>query len=233
MKKLTIYLTMLLILSVFSGCGIPNGESIEDCMSIGNCYYLDKDVKVESSELSSSLRNLLIDESDEMYFSYMINPGGDAMSLVYHNNGEMTNSSLDQLILLTAQMVEVVNQYYEIDAIETSIIFEEHIEIIVSHDQELNVSYLVAEINFDNSNLDSESQIISYLEENQQPVKFLLDYEEFDRIWWYEGGITSIYIEKDGSNIIIYRMGIAYSDAIDTKISDLLDEYEFSFAESN
>lgn len=222
---------MILSISlILFGCGIPEGKSIEDCMNIGSCYYSDRDVKIEDSELALSLRNLLIDEADDIYFSYMINPGGDSINLIYQKNAEVTNSSLDQLIALTAQMIEVVNQHYEIDVIETIIKFESDISISVSHDQEMKIIYLVANLNSSNSDLDEENQVIIYLDQRVDTISLLLEYGGFDRIWWYGSGSDSVYIDISDINLTIWTLGVGNNTAVRNEIQVLLEGYNFDFA---
>lgn len=229
MKKTLLAIILLSIVTILSSCGTPRGESIEDCRNMGgSCLYWDNDVKTEGSDLALSLQDLLINESDDIIFSYSIYPEFDKMVFTYYSSDEISVSSLDQLIPLTAHMIVVLNQYYEIDTIETRINYNQNITITVSHGQDLKITSLVADLNSNNADEDSVDQYLVYLEQRADKVRLLLDYGGFDLIYWCGKGSNVVFIKIIDENMNIATSGIGDDTAVHSKIQELLEGYYYT-----
>jgi hypothetical protein len=129
--------------------GIPDGKSIEDCMEIGYCYYSEKDVKTEGSEFADSLKELLVNEADDIVFTYSINPENDAMWIEYISSEDISVESLDELLDILKQTVEVISSYYDIDTIYTKLLYSDYIEVKVVINDSLIITESIAYINYE------------------------------------------------------------------------------------
>jgi len=215
----------MLGLMILIGCGEVEGDSIEDCMSQSFCNYLNQDVKTEGSDLANALRDQLVYDEDDIYFTYIINPGGDILFISYHSIHEITHKELDILIPLSSDLIKIVNQFYNIDYVETTILFDEYIEVQINHNEDQSIDFISANLSYDSSKDDEEEVIIHDLEFYFPTVEMLLNYQPIDQIWWY-GPPDSIYIEKEDTLRVI-RDGDSNTEMINSKIRELLVDYDY------
>ncbi len=219
---------LILVLSIlFIGCGITEGDSIEDCQEIGYCNYSDKNIKNEESSMAQALRNQLLDDADDIVFSYSINPGGDSLWIEYTSNDELSHTALDTLILLMKDLILTVNEYYEIDNIRTNIIIDDDVYVKVYFDELLQVDYIAVDLDYVSLKNDSEQEIIDYLVIYANKVKLLLDYEKINKIWYYGSINNGVYLDIVDDTIKVTRLGTAKTDRIDAKINEILEGYDY------
>lgn len=220
---------LILVLSIlFIGCGITEGKSIEDCQEIGYCNYSDKNIKNEESSMAQALRNQLLDDADDIVFSYSINPGGDSLWIEYTSNDELSHTALDILILLMKDLILTVNEYYEIDNIRTNIIIDDDVYVKVYFDELLQVDYIAVDLDYVSLKNDSEQEIIDYLVTYANKVKLLLDYEKINKIWYYGSINNGVYLDIVDDTIKVIRLGTAKTEKIDAKIQEILEGYNYT-----
>ncbi len=227
-------LFLILALSfLFISCGITEGDSIEDCQEIGYCDYLNKSVKNEGSDLALALMDQLLDDSDDIIFSYSIDPGGDSFWIEYTSNEDLSHTALDILIPLMKDLILTVSEYYEIDDIRTNISIDEDILVNVYFDDVLEIDYIAVDLEYASLKDDSEQEIMNYLEIYADKVKLLLDYEEINKIWWYGSVTNGVYLDIEDYTIKVTRLGTAKTERIDAKINEILEGYDYILFDTN
>ncbi len=231
MRKIFSVNIIIFFIILLTGCkGIPHGDSIEDCMETENCYYHDNNVKTEGSDLSIALIELLIDQSDDLIFFYSINPGGDSIGFEYYADRDVTYDNIIELIDAMAEVIDTVNGFYSIDDISTDIFLNENLEIHLYFDEAGEIDFLYSNLDYETSREDTEEDILLYLDSHIEELKELIDLELFDTISWYGTLVSNcVYIDFDNDSMKVLRFGNAHTDSIDDKISELLQDYNFTF----
>lgn len=231
MKKGIIVFFIFIFSMMLSGCGIPHGESIEDCRTMSQCYYNDKSVRTEGSEMSNELKTLLLNEEDDLIFFYSRNPGGEYVYLVYHSVNTLSHESIDEISNILINVIDVVNNHYIFDEIEVHIEYG-NTDLIIHFDENKNTSFISSRIDmktYGNADDFSEEDIISNLESNADTVKLLIDYFSPAYITWF--GIGKITIITEIDSISIWLKDDIDTSVIRLKIEELLDGYNINFNE--
>ncbi|XMB85376.1 hypothetical protein RJG79_08075 [Mycoplasmatota bacterium WC44] len=234
-KKILYLLITLLVLTgcSFPGAGIPHGKSIEDCMEIGHCYYINKNVKNEESELSDKLKMLLINEKeDDIYFGYSINPGGDNISIRYISGGVISHNSLDELVDVFINAQNIVDELYDVDEVNFTGLYDDSLGVNITLDEEGRVKHVHFDFDYKSNNeiyADKEADIIEYLEVHFEKVKICLDYDLTNSIFLYGHSLSYIRFYKEVNFVRVTRESNAKSDSIDERILELYSDYNIVF----
>jgi len=231
MKKVFNAISLLLLSVLLSSCGIPHGESIEDCRTMSQCYYHDKSVRTEGSDMSNDLIPLLLNEDDDIVFYYGRNPGGEHIDFIYISSLVMSRESIDEILDRLVQIDDIVSMYYEFDEIETLIRFD-NIELNIYFDDNDNVRYISTRDESTYTNVDdyTEEEIIQALEENADKIILLLDYTDSSYIRWF--GIGKINIVTENGTREVRISNDIDSQSIRDKIEEILEGYEFIYPEN-
>jgi len=232
MKKIFLFMMTIIALPIMVSCKLtPTGESIEECRGIGQCTYLDKDVRTEGSDMSNALKLLLQSDLDEMIFSYWIDPGSEGITITYYTHEEISISILDALMPLLEQIESTVSDYYDIENINCVIVFEDKIKIRATHSANSDGTYIMVDLEYDYSSDDTEQYIIDKLEEYTDIIEILIDSNYVDEISWYGAGTNVIKLIIGTHKVTVVRYGNTDSEVIDTKITQLLNKYTVEFNE--
>lgn len=218
------------IMSLFlTGCGIPHGDSIEDCRTMSQCYYHDKSVRSEGSDMSNDLIPLLLNEEDDIVFYYGRNPGGEHVDFIYISSDHMSEENINVIADVLLEIKDVVSNHYDFDDIETLITFKNtELNIYFDDNDKINfISVTVDKSTYTNVDDYTEEDIINELEENAEKVKLLLDYSDSTYIRWFGIGKINV-ITEDGETKVTVSADVD-SQAVRTKIEELLEDYEFIF----
>ena len=165
-----------------------------------------------------------------MVFHYSINPGGDSIGFEYYADRDITYDNITDLVDVMAEVIDTVNEFYSIDYINPRIFINDNLVISLYFEEDGEIDSLIATMDYNISDYDSEDDIILYLETHFDELKALLDTELFTRINWYGSVVSNwIFIDVGNNSIRVQRYGTAHTDNIDAKITDLLQDYDFDF----
>ncbi len=223
-----IILVVLFSLTLTS-CGIPHGESIEDCRTMSQCYYHDKSVRTEGSEMSNELKTLILYEEDDIVFYYSRNPVEEYVVYKYNSSDTLTHESIDEISNVLIDIVDVVNSHYVFDEIRVHIMYG-NTDLEIVFDDNNNIRRIFSRVDISTyKSVDgfSEEEIIANLEENSNTVKLLIDYFDPAYITWF--GIGDLTVVTEDDSITIRMKGGFETPAIRLKIEELLDGYNIIF----
>lgn len=232
MKRTITFVVIMILIPVLVSCALtPTGNSIDDCMEMDQCSYLNNDVRLEESDMANDLRELLLNNQDDMIFSYTIDRGGDMLDVTYHTHEDFTADKLDDLMPLLDQIKTVVDTHYDIDYINCILIFEGCINITSRYSLDSANDYIEVEFDYESSKEDPEDYILNKLDEYADDVIIFINSNYINKIQWYGGYSNGISLELRENYIYVATRGNANTTNIDARVTNLLDRYTLEFSD--
>ena len=227
MKRIILACMTLLLLSGCMGY-LPEADSLEECVEQGDCKYSDNDIKSEGSDFSTQLQDLLLEEEDDMYFSYTNSGAGHDMDIDYFMYDELSEDNINQFKDIYQAIVNTIEEAYDIDLYSIQVSYTDVQFSFYSERFNETESHIRTSVSFHDSLSEEirEEQLQEYITTHLDQLVLLIDSKIVDTIHFYSGSFESyIQFVKSDDDTGYYLMN-AGDQVTDTVISDMMSSLE-------